>query len=60
MDRNEAELMEDIDGDGVPEFIVNSWNKETSLLAWRFTSEMRSFDCERKSHGQGNAGSAIG
>jgi hypothetical protein len=41
VDRNEAELMEDIDGDGVAEFIVNSWNKETSLLAWRFTSEMR-------------------
>tara|TARA_B100000519_G_scaffold203049_1_gene223796 strand:+ start:2134 stop:3351 length:1218 start_codon:yes stop_codon:yes gene_type:complete len=41
VDRNEAELMEDIDGDSVPELIVNSWNKETSLLAWQFTSEIR-------------------
>ena len=47
VDRNEAELMEDIDGDGVPEFIVNSWNKETSLLAWRFTSEMREVSIPR-------------
>ena len=47
VDRNEAELMEDIDGDGVPEFIVNSWNKETSLLAWRFTSEMREVSIAR-------------
>ena len=47
VDRNEAELMEDIDGDGVPEFIVNSWNKETSLLAWQFTSEIREVSIPR-------------
>ena len=47
VDRNEAELMEDIDGDGVPEFIVNSWNKETSLLAWRLTSETREVSIPR-------------
>ncbi len=39
--RNEAELLHDIDGDGVAELIVNSWNKETSLLAWRFDTELR-------------------
>lgn len=39
--RNEAELMHDLDGDGVKELIVNSWNKETSLLAWKFATEMR-------------------
>ncbi len=39
--RNEAELLYDIDGDGVVEFVVNSWNKETSLLAWEFATETR-------------------
>lgn len=39
--RNEAEMMYDLDGDGIDELIVNSWNKETSLLAWKFGTEMR-------------------
>lgn len=39
--RNEGELFYDIDGDGVVEFVVNSWNKETSLLAWEFATETR-------------------
>ena len=59
VDRNEAELMEDIDGDGVPEFIVNSWNKETSLLALGSSlRDTRSFDSERQSHDR-NAGSSF-
>ena len=34
---NEAQLMQDIDGDGKPEWIVNSWNKKNPLSVWRFT-----------------------
>ncbi len=45
--RNEAEIMYDLDGDGVNELIVNSWNKETSLLAWKFASEMREVEVMR-------------
>lgn len=33
---NEAQLMEDIDGDGTKEWIVNSWNKKNPLVIWRF------------------------
>lgn len=33
---NEAQLLQDIDGDGVPEWIVNSWNKSNPMLVWRF------------------------
>lgn len=45
--RNEAELMHDLDGDGVKELIVNSWNKETSLLAWKFKTEIREVEVKR-------------
>jgi hypothetical protein len=33
---NEAQLMQDIDGDGKPEWVVNSWNKKNPLSVWRF------------------------
>lgn len=33
---NEAQLMEDIDGDGRPEWIVNSWNPKNPTMIWRF------------------------
>ena len=35
--QNEAQLMQDLDGDGIPEWIVNSWNKENPMCVWRFT-----------------------
>lgn len=34
---NEAQLLQDVDGDGKPEWIVNSWNKKNPLSVWRFT-----------------------
>jgi hypothetical protein len=33
---NEATLFHDLDGDGIPEWITNSWKSENPLLAWRF------------------------
>ncbi|MFL2869554.1 MAG: FG-GAP repeat domain-containing protein [Pirellulaceae bacterium] len=33
---NEAQLFEDIDGDGKPEWIVNSWIADRPFLVWRF------------------------
>ncbi|MCY3011262.1 MAG: VCBS repeat-containing protein [Planctomycetota bacterium] len=35
--QNEAQLMADIDGDGKPEWVVNSWNKKNPTVIWRFT-----------------------
>lgn len=36
---NEAQLMQDVDGDGKPEWIVNSWNKKNPLSVWRFVKK---------------------
>jgi hypothetical protein len=32
---NEAQLLTDVDGDGGPEWVVNSWNPKKPLLIWR-------------------------
>lgn len=32
---NEGELFEDLDGDGTPEWIVNSWKKDVPMVVWR-------------------------
>ncbi|MEM8734774.1 MAG: VCBS repeat-containing protein [Planctomycetota bacterium] len=34
--QNEGGLLEDIDGDGVPELIINRWKKDTPFLVQRF------------------------
>ncbi|MFM2013300.1 MAG: hypothetical protein RLZZ396_2084, partial [Planctomycetota bacterium] len=32
---NEAQLMHDIDKDGIPDWVVNSWNAKNPLTIWR-------------------------
>jgi FG-GAP-like repeat len=32
---NEAELFQDIDGDKIPDWIVNSWNRANPTMVWR-------------------------
>lgn len=32
---NEAQLLTDLDGDGRPEWVVNSWNAKNPLMVWR-------------------------
>ena len=39
--RNECVLMHDLDGDGIPELVVNSWGEDQPLLAWKFSTEER-------------------
>ncbi len=36
MSENEGQLLEDIDGDGRPEWVVNSWNQKNPTMVWRF------------------------
>lgn len=36
--QNEGQLMHDLDKDGKPEWIVNSWRKNSPMLAWRFST----------------------
>ncbi len=35
--QNEMTFLHDIDGDGAPEYIENSWNDKNPLLIWRLT-----------------------
>jgi len=44
-DSNEGQLLADVDGDGRPEWIVNSWQKGRPTRIWRLV------DCERKDSG---------
>lgn len=36
---NEGQLMQDIDGDGRPEWIVNSWKKDVPTVIWRLVKK---------------------
>jgi hypothetical protein len=36
---NEGTLMHDIDGDGVPEIVVNSWNAKNPLVVWQLSRD---------------------
>ncbi|HID20774.1 MAG TPA: VCBS repeat-containing protein, partial [Planctomycetaceae bacterium] len=38
---NEGQALHDIDGDGVPECVVNSWKKGSPFLVWRFAKQKR-------------------
>jgi len=42
---NEGQLLEDIDGDGRPEWVVNSWKKGVPMRIWRLV------DCPKQSSG---------
>lgn len=36
---NEASFMRDIDGDGTPEWITNSWNMDSPMLVWKLAKQ---------------------
>jgi hypothetical protein len=39
--KNEATFLHDIDGDGVPEFIANSWDTKAPLLIWKLHKDAK-------------------
>jgi len=45
--RNEGQLMHDLDGDGKPEWVVNSWGKDQPLMAWKLTTEEREVEVKK-------------
>jgi hypothetical protein len=45
--QNEATFLHDLDGDDVPEWIVDSWNNDHPLIAWKLVSEPREVDVQR-------------
>jgi hypothetical protein len=38
-DKNEINELRDLDGDGVPEWFVNSWSKEDNVVCWKFATD---------------------
>ena len=52
---NEGQLLDDIDGDGVPEWVVNSWTAQSPFVAWRF----RTRAAEARQDGDDRAESTI-
>ena len=38
---NEGQLFEDLDGDGIPEWIVNSWKPDVPFYVWKFATTTR-------------------
>ena len=60
--QNEGTFFRDIDGDGTPEWIVNSWDKNSDVVLWRLATETREgkdvpslepFVIGEKTHGHG-------
>ncbi len=57
--QNEGSFLHDFDGDGAPEWIVNSWNKESPVIIWRLTRDgakgpsLESFVVGAMGHGHG-------
>lgn len=41
---NEGQLLQDIDGDGRPEWFVNSWKKDVPTVIWRLVDKPKSKD----------------
>ncbi len=37
--QNECNVLRDLDGDGVPEWFVNSWDKKAPLVVWKFVQD---------------------
>ena len=38
-DKNELNELRDLDGDGVPEWFVNSWGKKDNVVCWKFATD---------------------
>lgn len=59
--QNEMCFLRDFDGDGKPEWIFNSWNKNNPVVAWRFVEDPKpSSDIVLKPHVLGNEGHGHG
>ncbi len=41
LSQNEGSFLHDFDGDGIPEWISNSWKKENPVVVWKFTQSER-------------------
>ena len=37
--QNEVTFFHDVDGDGTPEFVTNSWNRKNPFMAWQFAGK---------------------
>lgn len=49
LSQNEASFLHDIDGDGKPEWISNSWKKENPVVVWEFKTEEKALNKNQSS-----------
>jgi len=47
LSNNEASMMHDINGDGIAEWITNSWKTDNVMAVWSFVSEERDVQVEK-------------
>jgi len=52
---NEGQLLQDIDGDGRPEWIVNSWLKDVPTVIWRLVDKPEKKDGKTNKQGKADA-----
>ena len=61
---NEGQLMADLDGDGQPEYIVNSWSNDEKMMVWRLVdakqNDSRSAAYRMIGHALGDSGNGHG
>lgn len=53
--RNEFSMMHDFDGDGTPEWISNSWTKDSPLKIWQLSQDDKTKAPKLVGHSVGNA-----
>jgi hypothetical protein len=44
---NESQIFADLDGDGIPEWIVNSWKKDVPMVAWKLATIDRAVEVKK-------------
>ena len=59
-EQNEMTFLRDLGGDGAPEWIANSWDPESPVVAWTFADSARGFALERHVIGTGRHGHGMG
>ena len=58
--QNEMTFLRDLDGDGTPEWIANSWDPESPVVVWTFADGAEGPKLERHVIGRGQHGHGMG
>ncbi len=59
LSQNEGNMFVDLNGDDVPEFLVNSWNAKNPMVAWKLTEKEVPAPAESKGKGKKDPAGAV-